>query len=80
MFHLNAADVGESGSEPAFTRNTAERVYVIEAAHNPEIAGSNPAPATEKALHMQGFLLLGRSVELGLLPNFCSGSRGISLK
>jgi hypothetical protein len=24
-------------------------VYIIEAAHNPEVAGSNPAPATEKA-------------------------------
>jgi hypothetical protein len=23
-------------------------VYPIEAAHNPEVAGSNPAPATEK--------------------------------
>jgi integrase len=26
----------------------AERVYIIEAAHNPEVAGSNPAPATAK--------------------------------
>jgi hypothetical protein len=26
----------------------AERVYTIEAAHNPEVAGSNPAPATDK--------------------------------
>jgi hypothetical protein len=25
-------------------------VYLIEAAHNPEVAGSNPAPATHKAL------------------------------
>ena len=36
-------------SERAFRRNTAERVYTIEAAHNPEVAGSNPAPATGKA-------------------------------
>ena len=39
----------ETGSESAFRRNTAERVYTIEAAHNPEVAGSNPAPATGKA-------------------------------
>jgi hypothetical protein len=38
-----------SGLESAFPRNTAERVYTIEAAHNPEVAGSNPAPATRKA-------------------------------
>jgi len=37
----------ETGSESAFRRNTAERVYTIEAAHNPEVAGSN-LPATEK--------------------------------
>jgi hypothetical protein len=49
VFHLNAAAEGRSGLEAAFRRNTAERVYLIEAAHNPEVAGSNPAPATEKA-------------------------------
>src|SRR5512133_3457466 len=61
MFRLNATLVGGSGCEPAFSnlqedgvildafrRNTAERVYRIEAAHNPEVAGSNPAPATAK--------------------------------
>jgi hypothetical protein len=32
----------------ALTRNTAERVHMIEAAHNQEVAGSNPAPATRK--------------------------------
>jgi len=37
-----------SGSQPAFTRNTAEPVYTTGAAHNPEVAGSNPAPATGK--------------------------------
>ena len=35
--------------QPAFRRNTAERAYTIEAAHNPEVAGSNPAPAIGKA-------------------------------
>ena len=39
----------ETGSEPAFRRNMAACVYTIEAAHNPEVAGSNPAPATGKA-------------------------------
>src|SRR5438067_9219768 len=34
VFHPNAADVDESGSEPAFSRNTAERVCTFEAAHN----------------------------------------------
>src|SRR5213593_3225570 len=38
----------EFGLEPAFRWNTAERVYTIQAAHNPEVAGSNPAPATHK--------------------------------
>jgi hypothetical protein len=45
VFRLNAAAVGQSGSEPACQRNTAERVYLFEAAHNPEVAGSNPALA-----------------------------------
>jgi hypothetical protein len=31
---------------------------VARRAHNPKVAGSNPAPATAKALHMQGFRLL----------------------
>jgi hypothetical protein len=34
-------------------------VYTTEAAHNPEVAGSNPAPATEKRPWRQGLLLLG---------------------
>src|SRR5262249_61392205 len=46
VFRLNAMAVDESGSEPAFCLNTAEPVYIAEAAHNPEVAGSNPAPAT----------------------------------
>jgi hypothetical protein len=49
VFRLNATVVGQSGSESAFRRNTAERVYTFEAAHNPEVAGSNPAPATSEA-------------------------------
>jgi hypothetical protein len=48
VFPLNARPQPKTGSEPAFRRNTAERVYITEAAHNPEVAGSNPAPATAK--------------------------------
>jgi hypothetical protein len=47
-FRLNARPRPKTGSEPAFRRNEAEHVYTIEAAHNPEVAGSNPAPATAK--------------------------------
>ena len=47
VFRLNATTEVQSGSEPAFGRNTAERVYTIEVAHNPEVAGSNPAPAMD---------------------------------
>ena len=49
VFRLNATAEGQSGSQTAFRRNTAERAYMIEAAHDPEVAGSNPAPATRKA-------------------------------
>jgi hypothetical protein len=45
-FRLKTRERPKTGSEPAFRRNTAERVYITEAAHNPEVAGSNPAPAT----------------------------------
>jgi hypothetical protein len=48
VFRLNATAECQSGSESAFRRNTAEHVYTIAAAHNPEFAGSNPAPATAK--------------------------------
>jgi len=43
---LNARPRRQTGSKPAFRRNAAERVYMIEAAHNSQVAGSNPAPAT----------------------------------
>ena len=41
------------------SRNTAEHVYMIEAAHNPEVAGSNPAPATAKGPGNGAFRSLG---------------------
>ena len=47
---LNARSLPKTGSEPVFRRNMAACGYTIEAAHNPEVAGSNPAPATGKAL------------------------------
>ena len=53
VFRLNAPAAAESGLETAFRRNVTERVYAIEAAHNPEVAGSNPAPATLKGLQMR---------------------------
>jgi hypothetical protein len=31
-------------------------VYIVEAAHNPEVAGSNPAPATAKGPGNRAFL------------------------
>jgi hypothetical protein len=37
VFRLNARPQSKTGSEPAVRRNTAERVYTIEAAHNPEL-------------------------------------------
>src|SRR5438094_5309929 len=48
-------------------RNTAERVYIFEAAHNPEVAGSNPAPAIEKALETEPFA----SAVQAWAENFC---------
>jgi hypothetical protein len=35
-------------------------VYIIEAAHNPEVAGSNPAPATHKGPGNGAFCLLSQ--------------------
>jgi hypothetical protein len=65
LFRLNARPRKKTGSLSAFRWNTAERVYIIEAAHNPEVAGSNPAPATEKApetgpFARKGLRILGR--------------------
>src|SRR5262245_21528435 len=58
VFCRNARAAAESGQEPAFTRNEAERVYLIEAAHNPEVAGSNLPPLHEKALETGPFRLM----------------------
>jgi hypothetical protein len=58
VFRLNASVAGQSGSGSAFRRNTAERMCTIEAAHNPEVAGSNPAPLLRKALGVRAFFVL----------------------
>jgi hypothetical protein len=42
VFRLDACAAVDSGFKPAFRRNTAARVYAVVAAHNPEVAGSNP--------------------------------------
>src|SRR6266487_1343048 len=57
-FRLNARSRRKTGSERAFQRNAAEPVYIIEAAHNPEVAGSNPAPATAAERCSKGCLSL----------------------
>jgi hypothetical protein len=48
MFRRDATADGQSGSTAAFRQNRADRVYIIEAAHEPEVAGSNPAPLLER--------------------------------
>jgi hypothetical protein len=45
-------------------------------AHNPEVAGSNPAPATRKALETGPFCLQERDRYRELLPNFCPAGSG----
>src|SRR6266540_3100130 len=43
---------------------------VARRAHNPEVAGSNPAPATTKALLSGAFCLQGRRDERDFIPLF----------
>ena len=47
-FRLNAAAGCRFGSQPVFLRNPEERGYTSGEAHNPEVAGSNPAPLSKK--------------------------------
>jgi hypothetical protein len=60
VFRLNAAGEERSRLEPAFLRNHAACVYTFEAAHYPEVAGSNPAPATSRGPGNGAFRLQGR--------------------
>jgi hypothetical protein len=50
VFRLNATDEAESRLKPAMRRNATVRIGSLEAAHDPEVAGSSPAPLLEKAL------------------------------
>jgi hypothetical protein len=43
VFRLKARSRPNTGSEPAFRRKCGARVYTIEAAHNPEVAGAGLA-------------------------------------
>jgi hypothetical protein len=75
----------KSGSEPAFRRNEAERVYPIEAAHNPEVAGSNPAPLFVKGAETGPFLCrrrhrAGPGQERGRLPGSDSARPGAAIQ
>ena len=63
-----ASAAGQIGSERASRLNSAERVYSIEAAHNPEVAGSNPAPATEERPAHAGLLVISLRVPHRSLP------------
>jgi hypothetical protein len=58
VFRLNAWSRPKIGSEPAYRRNTAACVYTLEAAHNPEVAGSNPASATQEGPGNGAFLFI----------------------
>jgi len=44
VFRLNATAVGQSGLQPAFLPNPAERGYSSGEAHNPEVAGFKSCP------------------------------------
>jgi hypothetical protein len=58
-FRLDAAAKARYGLESALRRNAAAGLASLEPAHNPEVAGSNPAPATRKAPQTRGFRFRG---------------------
>ena len=60
VFRLSAAYEAESRLEPALRRNPAARIDSPDAAHNPEVAGSNPAPAIQKGPGNGAFRLLSQ--------------------
>jgi hypothetical protein len=68
LFRRDATGDGQSPLTAAFLRNMTERVYAIEAADNPEVAGSNPAPATSKGPGNGAFLFLRQAVPAKTLP------------
>jgi len=51
-------------------------VYIVDTAHNPEVAGSNPAPATGKAPETGPFRLIEhRRAHNGCCPDVARSSR-----
>jgi hypothetical protein len=76
VFHLNARPGPKTGLEPAFRRNTAERLYAIEAAHNPEVAGSNPAPAMDSLATSSGIRSLVKALPRERLQRLYHGRTG----
>jgi hypothetical protein len=56
VFRLHARPRQRTGSLSAFRRNTAEHAYILEAAHNPEVAGPILPPLRRKALGTGPFL------------------------
>src|SRR5262249_27922884 len=75
-FRLNAPPRPKTGSEPAFGRNEAEHVDTIEAAHNPEVAGSHPAPATVKGPGTGPFSVLCHRLSVPRSRHGCRALRG----
>ncbi len=74
--YITTHGAGRVNVEAAAERYTQECVagwssLVARRAHNPEVAGSNPAPATGKALETGLFCSLDRDRRGKLLPNFC---------
>jgi len=66
VFRLNSMAAGQSGWERALRRNTKKPRHLVEAAHNPEVAGSNPAPATFKGPGDRAFFCRGTNALLVL--------------
>src|SRR5262245_56790082 len=60
---------------PAFRPYPAEHLYGIEATHNPEVAGSNPAPATQKGPGNGAFSCLGSCAGAKTFAQLCPRGR-----
>src|SRR5512132_3218755 len=76
VFRVHARSRPKTGPEPAFRRNTAAPVYRSDAAHHPQVAGSNPAPATEKAPETGPFRFGSGERRRNFCPTFCHVGRG----
>ena len=61
--------------EPAFRRNGAAGVDSVEVAHNPEVAGSNPAPATAEGPGNGAFLIRGTHAVVSRLRHKATAKR-----